>query len=311
MVQNPASMGAPRRFAAPLNFRLAWLCLLVAFLVGFSGCFMAKRGASVAGTQTRTFVSQNFFSIDYPGDWVTRDLDDGANLFFADELIFVRVKILEPPDPRAIDQFMEEKIKADAEVQGGQASVVRKGTKGVHPYSVYLITKPNGQRMQEILLYNDELRLLYVLFGSSRSEDFDEFGQIFATMFESFQFRITARLPSATGTFDPDFSTLSSTWVAFLEGLRTEDYDLLQKACAPINASKIINDAEVRKVKGDYFPYATPLFTFVSHVEQRDRLAIVKIALRALPPEGFLKHETREFILEENRWRLLRFERTE
>ncbi len=267
---------------------------------------------SVAAEKTQTFVSQNFFSIDHPADWVARDLRDGANLFFADELIYVRVKIFDPPESRSIPDFVSDKIKADADMQGGQATLVRIGYKGANPYSSYLITKPNGQRLQEILIYNTELKLLYVLMGSSRPEDFDEFTRIFEQMFESFRFRITARIPPPEGeTFEPDFSRLSGTWVAYLQGLNSGNYVLLQKSCAGINGSRIINDANVRDVRSRYFPYQNALYTFVSHIEVRDRIARARIAVRALPPEGFLMHETREFIKEDGYWRVLRFDKVD
>jgi hypothetical protein len=292
--------------------RLLCITFVALLILCASGCVGKAGRKVVTGNRTRTFVSQNFFSLDYPGDWVTRDLADGANLFYADELIFVRIKILEPPDPHGINEFIAQRIKADADIQGGQATLLRSGNKGANPFSDYLITKPNGQRMEEILLYNDELKLLYVIFGSSQKDDFDEFAKLFVTMFDSFQFRVTARLPSLQeGVFQPDLATMQGIWTAFLEGLRTEDFDLLQKSCARVNGSKIINDENVRKVKANYFPYHSPLYTFVSHIEVRDKVANVDIALRALPPEGFLKHETREFIKEDNQWRLLRFERLE
>lgn len=266
----------------------------------------------VALDRTRTFVSWNFFSIDYPADWATRDLEDGANLFFADEMLFVGVKIYEAPEAGEQAQYIEGRIKADADVEGGQPTLVRTGNKGSHPFYYYMIVKPNGLRYQEVLIVNQELKLVYVITGRSRAEDFDEFSRIFDTMFDSFQFRVTGRIPAGTDTaFQPDFNSMSGVWVAYLEGLRAEDYDLLQKSSARVNSSKIINDANVRRVRNQYFPYSSPVYTFISQVEVRERLAIVTVALRALPPDGFLKHEVREFIKEEDHWRLLRFERAE
>jgi hypothetical protein len=161
-------------------------------------------------------------------------------------------------------------------------------------------------------LYNPELRLLYELLGSSRPEDFDEFTRIFEEMFQSFQFRVTARVPLSQETqYQPDFSSMPGTWVAYLQGLNSGNYVLLQKSCADVNSSKIIDEANVLDVKARYFPYANPLYTFVSHVETRDKIAWAKITVRALPPEGFLLHETREFIKENGYWRLLRFEKVD
>ncbi len=286
---------------------------MIAVALGLAvGCAATNRDMPVVSEKIRTFVSQNFFSMDYPADWVARDLRDGANLFFADELIYVRVKIFDPPETRSVPDFVSDKIKADADMQGGQATLMRIGYKGPHPYSSYLITKPNGQRLQETLIYNTDLRLLFVLLGSSRPEDFDEFTRIFEAMFGSFRFRVTARIPPLEGEeYRPDFSRLSGSWVAYLHGLNTGNYVLLQKSCAGINGSKIIDDTNVQEVKSRYFPYQNPIYTFVSHVEVRDRIARARIALRGLPPEGFLMHETREFIKEDGYWRVLRFDKVD
>lgn len=268
--------------------------------------------APTPNDRTRTFISGNFFSIEVPTDWVTRDLDDGANLFFSDEMLFVGVKIYESPEAQEISSYVEKRIKADADIEGGQANLVRTGNKGTHPFYYYLINKPNGMRYQEVIIVNQELRLVYVINGRSRAEDFDEFSRIFDTMFDTFQFRVTARIPAGTDQgYNPDYSTIPGVWTAFLEGLRGEDYDLLQKSCARVNSSKIINDANVRRVRSQYFPYGNPVFTFISKVEVRDRLAVVTVSTRGLPPEGFLKHETRELIREQDHWRLLRFERAD
>lgn len=327
---NPGLLGAPvagmgwgtavwqelsgRRIGSALT------CLLLLVLLGgLTACpkqaqtTNANTGqVAVSIERSRTFVSWNFFSMDYPADWATRDLEDGANLFYSDEMLFVGVKIYEAPDAQELSSYVEARIKADADVEGGQATLVRTGNKGPHPFYYYMIVKPNGLRYQDVLIVNQELKLVYVITGRSRAEDFDEFSRIFDTMFESFQFRVTGRIPSGTETtFQPDVTTMSGVWMAYMEGLRAEDYDLLQKSCARVNSSKIINDATVRKVRNQYFPYNSPVYTFISQVEVRERLAIVTVAIRALPPEGFLKHEVREFIKEEDHWRLLRFERAE
>ena len=302
------------RFSAGSHWFGQALLVMAVLLTGCpsSSVVPDRTDSPVLPDRTRTFVSWNFFSIDYPADWATRDLEDGANLFFADEMLFVGVKIYEAPEAGEQAQYIEGRIKADADVEGGQPTLVRTGNKGSHPFYYYMIVKPNGLRYQEVLVVNQELKLVYVITGRSRAEDFDEFSRIFDSMFESFQFRITGRIPAGTdAAFQPDFNSMSGVWVSYLEGLRAEDYDLLQKSSARVNSSKIINDANVRRVRNQYFPYNSPVYTFISQVEVRERLAIVTIALRALPPDGFLKHEVREFIKEEDHWRLLRFERAE
>lgn len=295
--------------------RVRWAVLLCLWIVA-TGC---PRNTGVTGTpvgpanKPRTFVSWNFFSIDYPLDWVARDLEDGANLFYADEMLFVGVKIYEAPDANDLNAYVESRINTDAAIEGSKPPVLLKtGTKGPHAYFYYELPKPNGQRFQEVILANMDLKLIYVISGRSRQEDFEEFQKIFDNMFESFQFRVTARIPSGSEQgFQPDLSSMSGAWVSYLEGLRGEDYDLMAKACARVNSSKIINDAQVRRVRAQYFPYNNPIYTFVSQVEVRDRLASVTVSVRALPPDGFLKHEVREFIKEEDHWRLLRFEKAE
>lgn len=296
-----------------LRLPLAWAVLLSVLLLA-TGCPRASSvPVSMPVNKARSFVSWNFFSIDYPVDWVARDLENGANLFYADEMLFVGVTIYEAPDATDLNSYVESRITADANIEGSNTPIlVRTGNKGPHPYFYYILPKPNGQRFQEVILANQDLKLVYVISGRSRQEDFDEFQKIFDSMFESFQFRVTARIPSGSEQgFQPDLSSMSGAWVSYLEGLRAEDYDLMAKACARVNSSKIINDAQVRRVRAQYFPYNNPVYTFVSQVEVRDRLASVTVSVRALPPDGFLKHEVREFIREEDHWRLLRFEKAE
>ncbi len=311
--QNAKRRGPARSCSRGRRRRNVWGVLLLVCGIWLSdGCATAAGERTDTSQKLSAFVSQNFFSIDYPSDWTARDLDDGANLFFADELIYVRIKIFDPPDSRSIPDFVSDKVKADADMQGGQATLMRVGYKGPHPFSSYLITKPTGQRLQETLIYNNDLKLLYVLQGSSRPEDFDEFTRIFESMLQSFQFRVTARIPPAEGEkYEPDFSRLSGAWVAYLNGLQSNNYVLLQKSCAAINGSRIIDENNVRRVRGHYFPYESPVYTFVSHVEVRDKIARARITVRALPPEGFLMHETREFILEDGYWRVLRFDKVD
>ena len=64
----------------------------------------------------------------------------------------------------------------------------------------------------------------------------------------------------------------------------------------------------VEEVRTRYYPYNAPVKTLVVAEEKGEKVGKAKIALRTLPPEGYLQMMEREFILEDGKWKVLRFE---
>ena len=257
----------------------------------------------------RTFQGATFFTIEHPTDWVGSDLPDGANLFYTGEILFVRVKIVDVPDRYKIDERFGETIQREANLHGGEPTLVKSGQQSGHPYRWYEITKPNGARLEEVLIYNEQLQLLYVIYGSASEGDYEEFSSLFARMVESFDFKISSSHPSANEEeFELDQSTLAGAWAGYLEGLRTRDLDLLTASQVSINAPRLLNEMAVEEVRDRYFPYDAPVRTLVVAEDKGEKVAMGKIALRTLPPEGYLQVFEREFILEDGKWKVLRFE---
>ncbi len=287
---------------------LVYICVL-AFLASCSGVGRATRRQP----RMARFVSQNFFSIDHPSDWVTRDLENGANLFYADELLSVRIRLTEPESGMLQETFLQHSVEVQESLHGAKAVLTGEGTLDErYPWWRYTLDRGDGAAPRFLaMVYNDDLKLLFSLVGSSRLEDAEEFGAIFQKMADSFAFVPVTRIPSRSGEMSPDFSSIPAVWVSFLEGLRMEKYGILTRACAKINGLRLSNKDEIRRVKAQYFPYSAPVYTYVHAIERGDRIARASITVRALPPEGYLKHETRSFIREDGRWKLLRFEMME
>lgn len=262
-----------------------------------------------SGNGLQTFQGTTFFRIDYPSDWVASDLPDGANLFYTGDVLFVRVKVESVPDPNAIEAQFSDAIRKESLLHGGEASLVRTGERDSFPFRWYLLTKPSGSRLEVILLYNPELQLLYVIFGSAADATFDEFSRLFETMFGSFQFQVSSSHPPADpDAFKVDLTSPAGAWAAYLEGLWRRDLDILTRSMASINAPRLLNDQAVEEVRSRYYPYNSRILTLVTVQEQGDKVARALVTLRALPPEGYLMRMGREFILEDGNWKVLKFE---
>lgn len=281
--------------------------MLFALILMLPGCKRAEAPVDRAPSGFQNFESATFFSMDYPLDWVGSDLPDGANLFYTGELLFVRIKVMDVPDRSKVEEQFSSAIRQEARLHGGEPTVVRDGFKEGHPFRWYMITKPSGRRVEEVIIYNDTLQMLYILYGSASEESFDAFSALFARMFDSFSFNVGSEHP-ADESYVPDLSTLGGAWEAYMEGLRRRDLDILTSSMASINAPRLLNEEAVEDVRRRYYPYDAPLRALVLPSEQGDTVAQARIALRTLPPEGFLQVVEREFILEDGKWRVLRFE---
>lgn len=256
-----------------------------------------------------TFQGATFFTIEHPNDWVGSDLPDGANLFYTGEILFVRIKLVDVPDRYKVDEKFSETIRREASLHAGEPTLLKSGQQDGHPYRWYEITKPNGARLEDVLIYNDDLQLLYVIYGSASEGNFDEFSALFGRMVESFSFKISSSHPPLDPeAFKPDYTTLAGAWAGYLEGLRTRDLDMLTASMASINAPRLLNEMAVEQVRKRYFPYNAPVKTLVVPIEKGEKVARAKIALRTLPPEGYVQIVEREFILEDGKWKVLRFE---
>lgn len=290
------------------------VAVAAALLVLLGGCSLRRSDAPPPQTNRsalgyRTFQGAAFFSIEHPDDWVGTDLPDGANLFYTGEILFVRVKIIDVPDRYKVEEKFVETIKQEAALQGGEPTLIRTGLKGTDPYKWYEITKPNGSRLEEVLIYSDALQLLYVIYGSASEVNFDEFSGLFSRMVDSFQFRISSQHPPLdVEMFRPDLTTLSGAWAGYMEGLRRRDLDLLTQSMATINAPRLLNDVAVEEIRERYFPYDAPVRTLVVAEDKGEKVARAKIAIRTLPPEGYFQVIERDFILEDGKWKVLRFQ---